>query len=277
MSEGLSPELLTLARRHTRGEASPRTHQASRARVLDRLGQRRSGTWTAIALAGLVTAGGGATFAAVKVRSVSVHTSDSSSTAAKSVPSVLEGGGPLSHPGESPPDDTEGLKLRASPGTATVFFDDKKLPANPAFLHFTPDHKVHRVRAEAPGYAPKTQLVAMDSPYVLVELKLAPLPISFGPITSSSSIIDADELGERLRGAYQSCYTTALSQTPTVTGHAVVMISIKDNGRPESAEVIEREGLTPELTSCLSKSATDLPFRVTSRGYVKIPVAFNAK
>lgn len=66
------------------------------------------------------------------------------------------------------------LTVRASPEVAKVFFDDAPLAGNPATAAFRRDGLAHRVRAEAPAYKTKTELVVLDSATVTVELVLEP-------------------------------------------------------------------------------------------------------
>jgi serine/threonine-protein kinase len=66
------------------------------------------------------------------------------------------------------------LTVRADPPAAKIFFDDAPLSGNPATATFARDGLAHRVRAEAPGFARKTELVTLDSANVSVALGLDP-------------------------------------------------------------------------------------------------------
>lgn len=273
--------LLELARRHTRGEASPRRHQASRARVLDQLGQRRSKVSSTFAVVGFVvlgTAGAGA-FAGVKSYRYSNGGIEYPPPPIPTAPAERHSAStPSSDVDKAPSNENgEGVKLQVMPEYATVYWDDKKLEGAAPSIRMKPDHKMHKVRAEAPGHVSKTQLVQLDEPFVLIEMELAALPITMGPISSSSSVIDADEIGSGLKDAFQACYVGALDETPTLSGKATVFLQMKENGKVDSVDIIDKEGLNPSVTTCLASCAADIHFRVTGAGFVKIPLVFRTK
>jgi serine/threonine-protein kinase len=54
------------------------------------------------------------------------------------------------------------LKVRASPPEARLFLDDAPLPSNPFTAKFPKDGASHRLRAEAPGFVSKTELVTLS-------------------------------------------------------------------------------------------------------------------
>jgi hypothetical protein len=66
------------------------------------------------------------------------------------------------------------VTIRVEPASATIYFDDAPLSGNPASVTFSRDGLAHRVRAEAPGYARKTELAVLDSSNVNVEIGLEP-------------------------------------------------------------------------------------------------------
>ena len=75
---------------------------------------------------------------------------------AESAPEVLA---PARSPG------AEKAKIRmlvtADPPQARLFLDDAELPRNPYVEAVAADPAVHRVRAECPGYAPRTVAVTL--------------------------------------------------------------------------------------------------------------------
>jgi serine/threonine-protein kinase len=64
------------------------------------------------------------------------------------------------------------ISIHVTPDTAKVFFDDAPLEGNPATASLARDGLSHRVRAEAPGYARKTQLVVLDNSNVTLDIDL---------------------------------------------------------------------------------------------------------
>jgi hypothetical protein len=56
---------------------------------------------------------------------------------------------------------------------ATVFFDDARVGTSPYHATFERDGLTHRVRAEAPWYGPRTELIVLDKPTVQLDLVLA--------------------------------------------------------------------------------------------------------
>lgn len=288
-SAPISKELVELARRHTRGEASPRRHQASRARVLDQLVQRRGPSGAAIALAALVVVGGGgAAFAGVKAFKGTEHPSV---TIGKGAPPTANGNANANEDGDdSPTTPSESapsqpattapeVKIGVQPEHAAIYWDDKKLEDNPTSFAMKPDHKPHRIRAEAPGYVTKTQLVMMDSETVDIELELTPVPITIGPLLATASIVDADTIVETLRHSFQSCYVEALVAAPALAGKVTLVTHIEANGDVANVEIAEREGLSAKVTSCLASAASEfVHYRTTGlAGTVRIPLAFRTK
>jgi hypothetical protein len=277
MSDAAPPTaLLDLARKSTRGDVSPRRHQASRALVVDRLGQRRSRAWTAFAVVGLVMGGGAATFAGFKslrglsppqANEMSISIANSAPGAVPSIDTDL--------PAPSPP---SGVKIAVQPDNAVVYWDDKKLDDNPASFDFKADHKPHRIRAEAPGYASKTQIVTMDSEAVAMNLELKPIPATMGPLTVSASIIDADTIIEGQRDAFQSCYLDALPTAPTMAGKLTLVVRVKADGEVENVDVLDKEGLSAKVTTCLQAAVADARFQTNDlAGTVRVPFVFRAK
>lgn len=262
--------LLDLARRNTKGEASPRTHQASRARVLDRLHPKRSRAFKAAMVVGLLMPTGALAFAGAKA----VHVSRTEP--ALTVPVVAPT--PSGQSEVAAPENRDGIaSVQVTPESATLYWDDKKLEA-PASFAPKADSRVHRLRAEAPGYASKTLLVMMDAPQLQVELELQPLPIVIGPVMSSASIVDADSVVEGAREPFHACFTSALESAPTLNGHATLFLAVDDTGKVEDVKLQEMGGLNAQVTTCLASAAANgISFRVAGRGSVRIPLTFRSK
>jgi eukaryotic-like serine/threonine-protein kinase len=71
-----------------------------------------------------------------------------------------------------PPATQAKVTIAVTPDGASIFFDDAPLTGNPVTATFPRDGLTHRVRAEAPGYEHKIELVALDSSNVSVQLDL---------------------------------------------------------------------------------------------------------
>jgi serine/threonine-protein kinase len=65
------------------------------------------------------------------------------------------------------------LRAHATPAAAQLFLDDAALPSNPFTGKFLADGVAHKLRAEAAGYATRTQLVVFEKD-VAVEVTLTP-------------------------------------------------------------------------------------------------------
>jgi eukaryotic-like serine/threonine-protein kinase len=72
------------------------------------------------------------------------------------------------------------VAISSSPRRATLFLDGRQLPSNPFSSTVPIDGAVHRVRAEAPGYASRTVDIAPDHDIELV-VTLDALPARGGP------------------------------------------------------------------------------------------------
>jgi len=66
------------------------------------------------------------------------------------------------------------VTVHATPNDAKIYFDDAPLAGNPATVTFNRDGLAHRVRAEAPNFSRKSELVVLDSSNVSVSLDLQP-------------------------------------------------------------------------------------------------------
>jgi serine/threonine-protein kinase len=66
------------------------------------------------------------------------------------------------------------VNIHATPDNALLFIDDVQLPSNPSTSTMVRDGASHRIRAEAPGFATKRELVVFDSSTVSAEIVLEP-------------------------------------------------------------------------------------------------------
>jgi tRNA A-37 threonylcarbamoyl transferase component Bud32 len=74
------------------------------------------------------------------------------------------------------------IHVRAIPPSAAIFFDEQRLPTNPAVLARVADGALHSVRAEARGYVSRTVQIVVDSGADLV------LTLERGPSAPTSRV-----------------------------------------------------------------------------------------
>ena len=79
-------------------------------------------------------------------------------------------------PAATPEQELIAVHLSATPGSARLYLDDAPLTANPVDNRFVRDGAAHVIRAEAPGFKSKSQLVSFKSDRVSVSLNLDPEP-----------------------------------------------------------------------------------------------------
>jgi eukaryotic-like serine/threonine-protein kinase len=72
------------------------------------------------------------------------------------------------------------VALKASPISARFFLDDAPLADNPWSGELPADGALHRVRAEAPGFVPVTELVKVEGPSISISLTLNVKPVLAG-------------------------------------------------------------------------------------------------
>jgi serine/threonine protein kinase len=75
-----------------------------------------------------------------------------------------------------PPTDFVQLTIDTVPANAKLMLDGAELRERPVGARYVRDGAAHKVSAEAPGYAGKTQWVTFDQPQIDVHLVLLPLP-----------------------------------------------------------------------------------------------------
>jgi serine/threonine-protein kinase len=80
-----------------------------------------------------------------------------------------------SAPVASPAVDRVRLTMETVPKGAHVSIDDASLPLNAQLVEMPKDTVLHKIRAEAPGYRPKTDWVRFDSDDVAVKITLDPM------------------------------------------------------------------------------------------------------
>ena len=66
------------------------------------------------------------------------------------------------------------LTVEIEPENARVLVDGAFLPSNSEIAKFAKDDGMHKVRAEAPGFRPKSEWVRFDSDNVTVRMSLEP-------------------------------------------------------------------------------------------------------
>jgi hypothetical protein len=290
---------MDLVRLATNGDVSPRHHQASRVRVLERAMKRptRSSVWVLGAVAG-ATAIGAAGFASVKARQPHPISAEPAAPSLSAVRAAAEQAALRAAANEAA-QATAGMKLdevtlraaeqaqaadegkdaavtvEVTPESAKIYWDDRLLEGNPAKIDARPDGKPHRLRAKANGYLTKTQIVFVDSANITVALELQAAPMEIGPVSASASIQDADSVVESMRDKLHDCYSEALRDDPSMIGSATVMLKIGENGRVVSSDIAQNRGLSLKVTTCLAYVASDAHFGSPGKvASVQIPVAF---
>jgi serine/threonine-protein kinase len=79
------------------------------------------------------------------------------------------------------------IAFRAEPSEAKIFLDDEELPSNPATKLLDVDGKVHRLRAEAPGYlATSAEFAAERDDAIALELQKVPPAEPVAAVTSAA-------------------------------------------------------------------------------------------
>lgn len=268
--------LLDLARLATKGDVSNRHHAASRARLLNHdTTPKKSTTWAIAGVVGIMAIGTSSFATAMAVKRMPTHETHPAPT-----PSVW-----LSPPDSDDKSDTESaadseqatFTISVAPAYADIYWDDERLPGNPAQLTRQPDGKVHRVRAQAGGYASKTQNVMFNGGNMTVSFELQALPAEIGPMSVSGTVPGADAAIEGLRQRFRDCYEEGLSHDHGLQGSAVVSVKIGGDGRVTSSHVEEVKGLSPKVTTCLAYVVTDLTFdNFEKPATLRVPIAFRA-
>jgi hypothetical protein len=89
------------------------------------------------------------------------------------------------------------VTIESKPNTARLYLDGVLLPSNPSTAKYPRDGKQHEIKADAPGYLPKSQKITLDKPSstVTVELtrdfKVAVVPVPPAPRAGHGSSVSA--------------------------------------------------------------------------------------
>src|SRR5581483_4391188 len=83
------------------------------------------------------------------------------------------------------------LRVNAEPPAARIFLDDAPLASNPYAGKFPSDGTGHRVRVEAPGYAPQTAIAIFDKD-VALDVHLEPEAAPSKPAKGDASKAGAE-------------------------------------------------------------------------------------
>jgi hypothetical protein len=158
---GVPDVLLHAGRVHTRREPPAAVHAESRRRLLESWSEPpRSKSWlspapiVAVALAVLFVAWGAHRVVNPVAIGKDVTPSTSQTAAAPAALSLVT--------------------IVVVPSSATLYWDDVAVTGSPAVRAFVRDGLPHRLRAEAAGYATKSEVIMLDTAEVSVQLELAP-------------------------------------------------------------------------------------------------------
>jgi serine/threonine-protein kinase len=118
----------------------------------------------------LVGIGAGALVLGV-VAVLGLRAAGSTGTTAAPVPSVAPGATAPASPSATAGQESVALKIAVTPASARIFIDDEPLDLT---RHYPKDGAMHRVRAEAPGYEPQSQLIPFADRVVELSFMLQP-------------------------------------------------------------------------------------------------------
>lgn len=93
------------------------------------------------------------------------------------------------------------------------------------------------------------------------------------PTTSGAPVSDADRVVAGLRARFRKCYQDGLSGDPTMSGKATLAAKVQPNGEVAGVDVVESQGLSTQVTSCMAKALSNAQF--TGNGAfatVRVPV-----
>jgi hypothetical protein len=288
--------LLDLARVHTTGEVSPRRHHASRSRVLDRgMKPARSARLAYVAVAGAMALGATSFAAVTQVRhhDQAIKADDPNGVAERAAAiaaarAAAEAAAAQSSDSSESSDDKDDplredaipptVTIRVMPDEAKIFWDDQPLEGNPAKWTRPPDGKVHRIRAEAPGYKGETDSLVVDHSNYTVQYELEPVPLVVGPISATGPVPDVSSVVEEMRSRFRDCYQEGLADAPSMSGKAKIILKVAEGGRILSSDIAGSDGLSAKVTTCLAYVASDAHFAKSSKGStVVIPVSFRPR
>jgi eukaryotic-like serine/threonine-protein kinase len=126
------------------------------------------------------------------------------------LPQLASEPSPASPPASAAPPQVK-LTLEIEPENARVLVDGALLPSSGEIAKFAKDDGMHKVRAEAPGFRPKSEWVRFDSDNVVVRMSLKPAPAKGrkdgGAPSQSDTAMQETEM--RRRSAAQPSIDTA--------------------------------------------------------------------
>lgn len=271
--------LLDLVRRETAGEASPRRHQASRARLLTAYEDKPRGRrWLPLAAVGTLVFGGvafeGVQLARRELKVNGVPTIAMQPEAADSgqgfdIEKVTLEGASITMGAEEDP--APAIVIRVEPASAEITWDGKPLEGNPAAVRNKLDGKPHEVTAMLAGYVPVHQTVVANGPSLVVSLELTPTPLALGPLTSSPPLARDDDSTTTLRPRIRECLQKAIDHG-FVVGSTTLLVET-DGYIVQSARTVDVEGLPAIVTTCLAHVASDTYFAtLTKAATIRIPI-----
>lgn len=269
-------ELMNVARNFTTGDVSARRHQASRARVLDRwmAPSRKARMIVGFAVGSLALST--AAFAGLKhAHGPGGHVSMGvgGPVIAATVPSVIE---PASTDAPAAkPDPVEAqIQISVEPESAKIFWDSVESDGQ---IEQKPDDAQHLLRVEAVGYRSKTMKVLAHGKHIKLHVELQPLPIVIGDVFAMEPYENTDEVVEGMRDRFRDCYTEGLALDRTIYGKTTLSLEVKPDGHVRHSEVIDTQGLSSKVTTCLAYVGSDAEFTPTGSpkaGQVQIPLSF---
>lgn len=103
---------------------------------------------------------------------------------------------------------------------------------------------------------------------------LSPVVETQPPSTVGGTISDADRVVAKLRPRFKKCYQDGLNVNPTMSGKAVFVAKVGPNGEVSSTDIASNDGLSPQVTACISKVISHAEFTANgSAATVRIPVS----
>lgn len=80
------------------------------------------------------------------------------------------------------------------------------------------------------------------------------------PTTTGAAVSDADRVVAGLRARFRKCYQDGLNGNPSMSGKATLAAKVQPNGEVASVDVVENQGLSSEVTSCMAKALKNATF-----------------
>jgi hypothetical protein len=130
-------------------------------------------------------------------------------------------------------------------------------------------------KSNLPGLAGDTRRNAQENAGTEGHTPPPPLIVGTQPPSMTVAISDADRVIASLRARFRKCYESGLHDNAWMSGKATIVAKVAPNGEVHSAEIGSNEGLSPAVTSCLTKVVSNAQF--TGNGSVttlRIPVTF---